>query len=193
MLNEMATDVTPTTPGPTWNAGWPQDSEEFERLVEAFQDRLVGLAFRRLGSLADAEDVVQDVFTRAFADRKKRRGVGNVGAYLYRMTGNLCIDHLRRLQAKGMLPLDDTRVLEIPSREPDGAALASAAEETRRVNRLLGRIPGRQADAVRLCVLEELSPRQIAQTLDCPERTVRSRIRYGLEKLREIVMNEGRD
>ena len=46
-----------------WEGGWPQTPGEFERLVEAFQDRLVRYAFRRLGNLHDAEDVAQEVFS----------------------------------------------------------------------------------------------------------------------------------
>lgn len=55
-----------------WHGGWPQDAAGFEPLVGCFQDRLVGYAFRRLGNLADAEDVVQDVFVRAFAAAANR-------------------------------------------------------------------------------------------------------------------------
>ena len=177
----------------TWDGGWPQDAEAFERLVETFQDRLVRYAFYRLGSLVDAEDVAQEVFVRAYADRKKRLLVMNVGAYLYRMAGNLCIDHQRRRDKKEALPLDVARIVEIPSREPDGAAVASAAEELERLEGLLGRIPEAQAEAVRLCVFDELPPRQAAQVMNCPERTIRSRLRYGLEKLREIVTKEWED
>lgn len=186
----MNLEQSPREGPPAWDGGWPQGAEAFERLVEAFQDRLVRFAFRRLGSLVDAEDVAQEVFTRAYADRKKRQAVMNVGAYLYRMAGNLCIDHLRRHEKKDAVALDEARIVEIPSREPDGATLASAAEEMQRIEELLGRIPERQAEAVRLCIFDELAPRQIAEILDCPERTIRSRLHYGLEKLREIVTNE---
>jgi RNA polymerase sigma-70 factor (ECF subfamily) len=186
----MDLEQSPPEGPAAWGGSWPQGAEAFERLVEAFQDRLVRCAYRRLGSLADAEDVVQEVFARAYVDRKKRQAVMNVGAYLYRMTGNLCMDHLRRREKKDAVGLDEARIVEIPSREPDGATLALAAEELQRIEGLLGRIPERQAEAVRLCVFDELTPRQIGEILDCPEPTVRSRLRYGLEKLREIVTKE---
>lgn len=173
-----------------WEGGWPQTPEAFERLVETFQDPLVRFAFRRLGNLADAEDVAQEVFVRAYADRKRRQAVAHVGAYLYRMTGNLCLDQLRRRDRKKRVVLDEARIVDLPSREPDGAHLAAAAEEAQRIAGLLGRIPEQQAEAVRLCVLDGLAPRQIARILECPEPTVKSRLRYGLEKLRDLIKKE---
>lgn len=182
--------MAPPQPPEGWDGPWPQTPAGFERLIEAFQHRLVRFAFRRLGHLGDAEDVAQEVFVRAYADRARRRDVASVGAYLYRMAGNLCIDQLRRRQTRRTVPLEETRLGEIPCGAPDAACLAVAAEEAMRIQRLLGRIPERQAEAVRLCVLDELSPRQIAQILGCPEPTVKSRLRYGLDKLREIILKE---
>ena len=56
-----------------WDGPWPQSPDEFAGLVDAYLDRLVRYAFRRLGNVQDAEDVVQEVLVRAFADRAKRR------------------------------------------------------------------------------------------------------------------------
>jgi hypothetical protein len=77
-------------------SGWPQSRDGVAALVDAYANRLVRYAFRQVGNLQDAEDVVQDVFVRAFADRSRRAEVGAVGAYLYRAVGNACTDLLRR-------------------------------------------------------------------------------------------------
>ena len=68
-------DTLPKPPDSTdaWNRAWPQTRREFEALVDACLDRLVRYAFSRLGNLQDAEDVVQEVFVRSFADRSKRK------------------------------------------------------------------------------------------------------------------------
>jgi len=77
---------------------WPQSVEQFETLVEAVQHELVHFAFRRLRSLEDAEDTVQDVLVRAYVDREKHRCVTGVRPYLFRMVANRCTDVLRQRQ-----------------------------------------------------------------------------------------------
>jgi RNA polymerase sigma-70 factor, ECF subfamily len=182
-----------STPGVfLWQRGWPQTLEEFERLVDAFQDRLVRHAHRRLGSLSDAEDVVQEVFLRAFAERDQRKTVANVGAYLYRMTGNRATDVLRRQRRHGEVSVEEMpALLEIPSHGPHASAIAASAEECERVERLLLQVSPEQAEVIRLRVMDELPPRDIAQVLGCPIATVKSRLRYGMEKLRQIICRDG--
>ena len=60
-----------------WTTAWPQTTDEFEELVEAFQHRLVWHAFQRVGNTPDAEDIVQNVFLRAFAERTRLRQVSH--------------------------------------------------------------------------------------------------------------------
>ncbi len=180
------------SPPAVWREGWPQTPREFARLVEAFQDRLVGFAFRRLGSRADAEDVAQEVLVRAYAQRARLRSVGSVGAYLFRMTANLCIDELRKRAVRQNVSLEVPGVLELPDRDPGGHSEAAAREELARIQRLLAQVPEPQAEAIRLCVLDELSAREAAEVVRCPEATLKSRLRAGLLKLREII-NEKRE
>jgi len=172
-----------------WTDDWPQTRPEFERLVVTFQDRLVRYAFRRLGNLADAEDVVQEVLIRTWTERTRRRKVAHVGAYLYRAAANLCTDFLRKRRRLG-IPLEDTQVIEIPTKRPNAIELATAAEELRRIDALLERIPPRQAEIVRLRVFADLRLNQIAEIVGRSLPTVKSRLRYGLEKLRTIVLEE---
>ena len=180
--------VQPIQPG-TWEGAWPQTMEEFERLVEAFQDRLVRYAFCRVGNRHDAEDVAQEVFVRAYADRYRRKRVKNVNAYLYRMASNLCIDFLRKRKHR-KVSLDEANIQEIPTDHPTGSEAVLAAEELHRIESVLGRIPSHQAEVVRLRVFGEFRLSEIAEVIGCPVATVKSRLRYGLEKLRKIVSQE---
>ena len=72
------------------------------------------------------------------------------------------------------------------STDPPGDLL-EAAEELRRIERLLARLPEEQAEAVRLRVLDGLRVGEIADVMECSESTATSRLRYGLEKLRTFV------
>jgi RNA polymerase sigma-70 factor (ECF subfamily) len=172
-----------------WQGGWPQTQEGFERLVEVFKNRLVRYVFRRFGNLKDAEDVAQEVFVRAYADRVRRQTVASVSAYLYRMAANLCTDQLRRSKLAG-LPLDKAQAANISCPNPDGFQAAAAAEEITRIEALLDRVTPQQAEVIRLRILDDLGPREIAKMLGWRESTVKSRLRHGLEKLRAIVMQE---
>ena len=73
---------------------WPTAPSELACLVEDYADLLVWHAFRLLGSMPDAEDVVQDVFIRVFSTVRCDE-VASVRAYLYRAVGNACTDFLR--------------------------------------------------------------------------------------------------
>jgi len=171
----------------TWNAGWPQTVGEFEALVEVFQDRLVRYAFRRLGNHQDAEDAIQEVFVRAYRNPMPKGRVKQVGSYLYRMAANACTDFLRRRKHRLQEISIDTveaKIVEIGASPSDEAV---AAEELRRLNQLVDRLPRRQAEVVRLRVFDELSFAEIAEVVGRSVPTVKSRFRYGLERLRPWI------
>ena len=159
---------------------WPQSVAEFSALIEATQHRLIQFAFCRLHSAADAEDVVQDVFVRAYRDRERFREVDNAVPYLFRMVANRATDLLRKRRHSA--PLEDAE------RQADGAA-----EHQRWIEKLLDRLPARQAEAIRLRIYGELSFDAVARSLGCSVPTVKSRFRYGIQKLRKLLDAQGGD
>src|SRR5262245_822914 len=168
---------------------WPMTRTELATLVEDYADLLVWHAFRLLGSMPDAEDVVQDVFIRVFATGR-RDEVASVRAYLYRAVGNACTDFLRSRtrSARRSEPVDIDRLATGADGPPEAA---QAVEESDRIEALLARLPREQAEAIRLRVFDGLRLDEIAEVLDCPINTVSSRLRYGFQKLRETVRREG--
>jgi RNA polymerase sigma-70 factor (ECF subfamily) len=165
---------------------WPQSPGEVAALVDAYADRLVRHAFRRLGDYQDAEDVVQQVFVRALVDRPGRGKVASVGAYLYRSVGNACLDLLRKQNSAAALREKIGRA-ESPATVSDPAEIAEAAEALRRAESLLAGLPHEQAEAIRLRVFDGLELSEIADMLGCPRNTAGSRLRYGFQKLRRLV------
>jgi RNA polymerase sigma-70 factor (ECF subfamily) len=165
--------------------GWPRSREELAALVDAYADRLVRHAFRRTGSLHDAEDIVQDVFTKAL-DRRPARAVSAVGPYLYRAVGNACIDFLRR-RNRAALFCEEVGIDEVLAAAKEPPAAAHAAEEHLRIEKLLGQLPAEQAEAVRLRIFDELSLNEIAELTGCSINTVCSRLRYAFAKLRSAL------
>ena len=161
-----------------WNqaAAWPQTRTEFEALVGAMQHGLVRFAYRRLHSLADAEDVVQDVLVRAYLDRERLLRIGAVEPYLYRMVANRSADLLR--QRRRAAPLDEAGGARAP--EPEAARLVG-------IEALLAQLPARQAEAIRLRIFAELPFETAARVAGVSTPTLKSRFRYGVEKLRKLM------
>ena len=183
---DMHVELEPPASAEAWEGPWPQSRGDFAGLVDMYLDRLVRYAFRRLGSIEDAEDVVQEVLVRAFADRSKRNRTSGVAPYLYRSVANACTDLTRR--RKHSAKAREQIAAQGPSAEtghPPEVALA--AEELRRAEALLGRLPQAQAEVIRLRVFDELRLSEIAAIVGCSVNTVSSRLRYGFRKLRDLV------
>jgi RNA polymerase sigma-70 factor (ECF subfamily) len=164
--------------------GWPRTRAEFTALVETYADRLVQYAFRQTGNLHDAEDIVQNVFAKAFDG--PARSVSAVGPYLYRAVGNACTDFLRR-RNRATLFCQEVGMDEVLALAKGPPAAAQAAEELVRIERLLQKLPAEQAEAVRLRVFDELSLQDIAELTECSINTVCSRLRYAFAKLRNAL------
>ena len=158
---------------------WPQSVAEFEALIDRLQHRLVQFAFYRLRSREDAEDVVQEVLVQAFRDRGKHRIIDNADAFLFRMVSNRCSDLLRRRKRDGG-SLED--LAWEPEAQPPDPAVAM-----RLIAELLDRLPARQAEAIRLRVYGELPFEAVAEAMGCSVPTVKSRFRYGIQKLRRVL------
>ena len=105
------------------------------------------------------------------------------------MAANACTDLLRRRKRVGVW-LEEIKEDKIPANRKDASQILAAAEGLRRVEALLHRLPGRQAEVIRLRVFDELRLSEIAQVVGCSIDTVSSRLRYGFQKLRKIVSKE---
>ena len=160
---------------------WPQSVGEFDALIEATQHRLVQFAFYRLHSLPDAEDVVQDVFVQAYRDRVRFRNVENVVPFLFRMVANRATDVLRKRR----------RSAGPPGEFATGPETGAGAGHQRWIEKLLERLPAKQAEAVRLRIYGELSFEAVAESAGCSVPTVKSRFRYGIQKLRKLLDRKG--
>ena len=72
------------------------DTEAFEALLTAHEKRVYGMALRMTGNREDAADVTQEVFLTVWRTLPSFRGESRFSSWLYRLTANACIDHLRR-------------------------------------------------------------------------------------------------
>lgn len=149
-------------------------------LVARHSARLHGLARRMLGSEADAEDVVQEVFLKLWTHAARwRPGAAKIETWLYRVTLNACYDRLRRKRA---VPLDEA--LELPDAAPgpdhglDAPALAAA------VAAALDELPERQRAAILLCHYDERGNVEAAEILGLSVEATESLLARGRRNLR---------
>ena len=157
------------------------DDAEFERLMRAHERQVLGVALRLTGNLADAQDAAQEVFIRL---HRSRAGLGeDVGAWLYRVTVNVCCDIGRRRKMRTATPLNR----EYVSADAGPDVEAARASERARIQAALGRLGERERAALVLRELEGLSTAEVAEALGSSESTIRVQISKARLKLRELL------
>ena len=154
---------------------------------------LYSLILRILGNETEAEDVLQDVFAQAFRHASRydpRRGP--VAAWLVTIARSRALDRLRARRTRIEARTGEMQMLdEVPDAQPDAASTMLDEERSRLVRQALGELPMLQRIAIELAYYEGLSHSEIAERLEQPLGTVKTRIRLGLLKLRD-VLTEGR-
>ena len=145
--------------------------------------RLLRLAYRMLGSVAEAEDVVQEALVRLWRIAPEwRTGEARVSTWLYRVTANLCTDRLRRRRNVGLDAVD-----EPPDPTPGPAAAMQEASRTQALSDALAQLPERQAQAVTLRHLEGLSNPEIGAVMGISAEAVESLTARGKRALAAIL------
>lgn len=161
------------------------DRTAFARLIDRHGRGLRIFATRYLGSAADAEDLVQDVFLTVW--RQARRfdpGKGRASTWLYRITANRCVDARRRRRFRDLIGLDDMQDT-LAAEEPEADARFGARQELAAVYRGLSRLPERQRMAVLLRAVADLDVPAMAQVLGASAGSVEQLLVRARRTLRE--------
>lgn len=153
------------------------DVEAFTTLVHEHQDSIYRLAVRMVG-FDQAEDVAQQAFVKAWLGLNSFQGTSAFGTWLYRITMNLCLDHLRRSNRFQPVPLDDVES-SLPSTDDVAEQVATAAELASRREALtwaIERTPTEDRLLLNLRVGENRSYESIAEILQINPITVGTRL-----------------
>lgn len=156
-----------------------QTRQMLGEVIEANINYLVRFATIRIGSKADAEDVVHESVRKILEADVSKIKRDSIRMYLFRIVYNLCKDFYH--SDRNVRPLFDGDD-EIPDTSKENEL---DVEEIERLNNLLEKLPEREAEVVRMNVMDELSFVEISQILSTPASTVKSRFKSGMDKLRK--------
>ena len=167
------------------------DATAWESIVQTHTRRVYNLCYRFTARRDEAEDLTQEVFLRVYRTLKSYDAShGPLGVWMHRVARNLLIDHYRATRKHRLsVPLED----EMPHLEqkesaaprPDRAV--AQRELSAALEQALARLSPELREAVILRDLQGLDYREIADTLDIPEGTVKSRINRGRAELGKIL------
>ena len=158
--------------------------EALTLIYEKYLDSMLTLAMGLLNDAAEAEDVVQDVFVSFTQSRRDFRLRGSLSGYLATSVVNRVRDYKRRLRrhaGKGAIPC-----VRAEPAGPDQAVILS--EEARLLTQIIAELPDEQREVVLLRLKAGMKFREIAKLQQTSINTVLSRYRYGLEKLRSLLL-----
>jgi RNA polymerase sigma-70 factor (ECF subfamily) len=166
----------------------------WEDLVKVHTRRVYAICYRFTGSNQEAQDLAQEVFLRVFRSLKSfRAGEGSFTVWLGRLTRNLLIDHYRRNKLdratdsiEDALPVLEERTAM--SARADGMLAGREASEA--LQGALQKLSPELRETVILRDLEDLEYREIAQVLNVPEGTVKSRLNRGRAELARILRRQ---
>ena len=173
------------------------DQDAFEQLVLDNQNRVYSLALRLVNHREEAADLAQEAFVKAWQGLASFQGESSFSTWVYRLTTNLCIDHIRKQKRReGVAPSvslddEDSGWAEPADRESDPQLLLEKSERGRALARGLARLPSWQRRVLVLRELSGLSYQEIAAALDIDLGTVKSRIARSRLSLRKILLEDG--
>jgi len=158
------------------------------RIYRKYADALTTLAMVLLNDASTAEDVVHDVFVRFAQSSRRFRLHGNLKSFLSTCVANQARDCIRRQLRRTGTDLDTVAQIPAPDMEPLETIIGD--ELSRQAQAALITLPYEQREVIVLHVKSDMPFKQIAKLQNVPARTVQSRYRYCMEKLRKILTQE---
>jgi RNA polymerase sigma-70 factor (ECF subfamily) len=179
------------------------DSAAWAELVRAHHKRVYGLCYRFTGSPTDAEDLTQDVFLKIYSNLGSFDTTrGSLQVWITTMTRNLLVDNFRRTKNQrltgsldeGWDQTEELRPVDrLVGREPSPHEMAARKELGKMVQEALSHVSVELREAVILRDLQDMDYKEIAQVLQIPEGTVKSRISRGRAELARLLERTKRE
>ncbi len=172
------------------------DARAFQTLVQRHQRGIFNFILRSVRDRSRAEELLQEVFLRVVRAKDRYERTAKFTTWIYAIARNLCVDESRRARFRDHKSLDAKRpgrdgeaggslLSRMPAADVPTDEAAEAPTLRKRMAQAIDGLPDDQREVFLLRQMSGLSFREIGETLGVPENTVKSRMRYALEKLRE--------
>lgn len=172
------------------------DAEAFERLVRRFERPLFNFILRSVRDPDRAEELLQEVFLKVVQRASEFQGSSKVSTWVYTIARNLCIDTSRKMVFRRH------RSLDAPTGDdPDGPSMLDrvaadgptadreviGTDLKARITQAVEELPEEQREVFLMRELHDMAFKEIAEIVGVPENTVKSRMRYALERLQRAL------
>ena len=175
------------------------DETAFNEVVSRYKDKIYNYLYRMMGDAADAEDLTQEVFVRLYTSLGSFRSQSSLSTWLFRIAGNLCIDHFRRSKKHRVVAYSLDEPVGETSDNADGTApgrevadltyephrLMERLEMSQQIQAALSGLPEKLRAVLILHDIEGMPYEEIAQVVRCPLGTVKSRLFNARLQLRQ--------
>jgi len=160
------------------------DRSAFDVLVRRHQRTIYGVCYRFAGEHAEASDLAQDAFVRAYRGLARFKGDAAFGTWLYRIAVNVCLTRAA-VRTPPLDPIEPLDLADLHGDRPDDPL--RRAEDAARVKAAIARLPEKQRMTVILRVYHELPHEVIARTLGSTVGTVKANFFHALRNLRKLL------
>jgi RNA polymerase sigma-70 factor, ECF subfamily len=176
------------------------DVYAYDLIVNRYKDQLLNFAFRFLGNMEEAEDVVQETFLRIFRNRHAYRQIAKFSTWIYTIAGNLAKTELRKRKRRKMVYLSDMgfddKEYEIEDVKANTERDVDSVLKEKIIQDAINELPARFKQVIILVDIQELSYEEVGKIMKVPLGTVKSRVnraRLKLQsKLEDLMEREGK-
>ncbi len=166
------------------------DESAFDELVRLYHGKIYGLVYNMTSNKQDTEDLLQEIFTKAYTSLPKFKGNSSFYTWIYRIAINRSINFLKKRKKKQALSLDnveggierDPAYVELSSRESPVRDVG-ILELQERLNKALQTLSEKHRTVVVMHDIQGIPHNEIARTLGVSEGTLRSRLYYARQQL----------
>ncbi len=173
------------------------DMVAYDQLVAAYQGRIYGLLYNMTSNKEDAEDLLQEVFLKAYRALPKFRGKSSFYTWIYRIAVNRAINFVKKRKRRQALSLDDLdmgidrdpALVQMSSSDtPDRDIRMKELQE--KLNKALQTLSENHRTVVVLHDIQGLPHHEIGRIMGCSPGTVRSRLFYARQQLQAQLVND---